>query len=74
MSYTYLDRNLARVKADLKAACEAGGYDPEGVLLTAAIKSAEVEEINYLHKTLGVHYVGENRVQQLLERYDSLER
>ena len=74
MSYTYLDRNLARVKADLKAACEAGGYDPEGVLLTAAIKSAEVEEINYLHKTLGVHYVGENRVQQLLERYDRLER
>ena len=74
MSYTYLDKNLARVKADLKAACEMGGYDPAGVLLTAAIKSAEVEEINYLHKTLGVHYVGENRVQQLLERYDRLER
>ena len=74
MDYTYLDKNLARVKADLLSACEAGGYDPEGVLLTAAIKSAEVEEINYLHKTLGVHYVGENRVQQLLERYDKLDR
>ena len=74
MSYTYLDNNLARVKADLKAACESGGYDPEGVLLTAAIKSAEVEEINYLHTVLGVHHVGENRVQQLLERYDKLER
>ena len=74
MDYTYLEHNLARVKADLKAACEAGGYDPEGVLLTAAIKSAEVEEINYLHRTLGVHCVGENRVQQLLERYDKLDR
>lgn len=74
MDYTYLDKNLARVKADLLSACEAGGYDPEGVLLTAAIKSAEVEEINYLHKTLGVHYVGENRVQQLLERYEKLDR
>ncbi|MBO5510553.1 MAG: YggS family pyridoxal phosphate-dependent enzyme [Clostridia bacterium] len=74
MDYTYIDKNLSRVKADLKAACEAGGYDPEGVILMAAIKSADVGEINYLHKTLGVRYVGENRVQQLLERYDQLER
>ncbi len=74
MEYTYLDRNLARVKADLAAACEAGGYNPEGVTLMAAIKSAEVEEINYLHKILGVTHVGENRVQQLLERYDRLDR
>lgn len=74
MDYTYIDKNLSRVKADLKAACEAGGYDPEGVILMAAIKSADVGEINYLHKTLGVRFVGENRVQQLLERYDLLER
>jgi pyridoxal phosphate enzyme (YggS family) len=74
MDYTYIDRNLARVKDDLARACEAGGYPPDGVLLTAAIKSAEVEEINYLHRTLGVHCVGENRVQQLLERYDKLDR
>ena len=74
MDYTYIDRNLSRVKADLKAACEAGGYDPEGVILMAAIKSAEVEEINYLHTVLGVTHVGENRVQQLLERYDRLEK
>ena len=31
MDYTYIDKNLARVKADLKKACEAGGFDPEGV-------------------------------------------
>ena len=74
MDYTYLNQNLARVRADLTAACRSGGYDPEGLLLTAAIKSAEVEEINYLHTVLGVHCVGENRVQQLLERYDKLER
>ena len=54
MDYTYIDKNLSRVKADLKAACEAGGYDPDGVILMAAIKSADVGEINYLHKTLGV--------------------
>ena len=74
MDYTYIDRNLARVRDDLKRACEDGGYPTDGVLLTAAIKSADVEEINYLHRTLGVHCVGENRVQQLLERYDKLDK
>ena len=74
MEYTYLDKNLSRVKGDIAAACEAGGFDPAGVTLMAAIKSADVEEINYLHTTMGVTHVGENRVQQLLERYDKLER
>ena len=40
MDYTYIDKNLARVREDLRAACEAGGYDPAGVTLMAAIKSA----------------------------------
>ena len=74
MDYTYIDKNLTCVKADLEKACEAGGYDPNGVTLMAAIKSADVGEINYLHTALGVTHVGENRVQQLLERYDKLER
>lgn len=74
MDYTYIDKNLTRVKADLEKACEAGGYDPNGVTLMAAIKSADVEEINYLHTALGVTHVGENRVQQLLERYEKLDR
>ena len=74
MQYTYLEQNLARVKAELTAASTGSGYDPAGVTLMAAIKSADVEEINYLHTVLGVTHVGENRVQQLLERYDKLER
>ena len=74
MEYTYLDKNLSRVREDLRTACEAGGYDPTRVTLMAAIKSADVEEINYLHTVLGVTHVGENRVQQLLERYDRLEK
>ena len=74
MEYTYLDKNLSRVREELTAACAEGGFDPAGVTLMAAIKSADVGEINYLHTALGVTHVGENRVQQLLERYDKLER
>ena len=74
MEYTYLDKNLSRVREDIRVACGTGGYDPARVTLMAAIKSADVEEINYLHTVLGVTHVGENRVQQLLERYDRLEK
>ena len=33
-----------------------------------------MNEVNYLHRNLGISNVGENRVQQLLERYDKLDR
>ncbi len=74
MDFSYIDCNLSRIRAELAAAAESGGRDPTDVGLMAAIKSADVEEINYLHRTLGVHAVGENRVQQLLERYDRIDR
>lgn len=74
MEYTYLDKNTAEVRQELTEAATAAGYDPAGITLMAAIKSADVEEINYLHRHLGIHEVGENRVQQLLERYDRLDR
>ena len=74
MDYTYLADNVNRVREDLKKACQTGGYDPESVTLMAAVKSGSVEEINALHRLCGINHIGENRVQQLLERYDLLDR
>ena len=74
MDFTYLQTNLNQTRAGLESAATEAGRDPAAITLMAAIKSADVEEINYLHRVLGVHYVGENRVQQLLERYDRLDR
>ncbi len=74
MAMTYLDHNVQAVREAIAAACAAHGRDPAAVTLVAAIKSGEVEEVNYLHRVLGVSCVGENRVQQLLARYDALDR
>lgn len=74
MAMTYLDNNLQAVRRAIATTCTACGRDPADVTLVAAIKSGEVEEINYLHRVLGVSCVGENRVQQLLARYDALDR
>ena len=74
MDYSYIDENVARVREQISVAAKKSGRGADEVLLLAAIKSAEWDEVNYLHRSLGVNDVGENRVQQLLERYDKLDK
>ena len=69
---SYMDRNVSEIRARIDAArARAGGQD---VTLVAAIKYTDAEHVNYLHRVLGVHDVGENRVQQLLARWEELDR
>ena len=72
MSYAYLDDNVARMNDTVEAACREAGRTADSVLTVAAIKSTTVEEIAYLCEHHGLRAVGENRVQQLLERYEAL--
>lgn len=73
MDFQYLDRNVSEIREKIESAKARVGRDDE-VLLVAAVKSADVDEINYIHDKLGVHDVAENRVQQLLARYDALHK
>ncbi len=72
MDYSYLNRNVAEVRKKIESAENAlvGG---ERVSMVAAVKYADIGEINYLCSELGVTDIGENRVQQLLEHYEGLE-
>ena len=54
---------LERIKKDI----------PEGVTLLAATKTVSAEKINYAH-SLGIGTIGENRVNELLEKYDQLDK
>ena len=72
--YEYLDRNVGEIKEKIRCAAKAAGRNDSDVILMSAVKSADVGEINYIHKSLGISDVGENRVQQLLERYELLDR
>ena len=74
MDYSYLDKNLDTIKSRLQSAAESCGRDPGEILLMPAVKYADAEQINYLHTKLGVNDIGENRVQQLLEHWEKLER
>ena len=74
MNGSYLDRNVGDIREKIAAAAKKAGRSPEEVTLMAAVKSADADEINYIHRELGIHDVGENRVQQLLERWDKQDR
>ena len=74
MDLSYIDENVARIREKMDAAARCSGRRAEDIILLAAIKSADEHEINYLHGKLGINDVGENRVQQLLSRYDLIDR
>jgi len=73
---SYMKKNLDGILSQIEAAkanrpAELADAD---VMLLAAVKYTDAEHVNYLHRELGICDVGENRVQQLLERWDALDR
>ena len=72
MSFEYIDKNVADVRARIEAAKALAGRENDSVMLLAAVKYAQPEEIEYLYKNAGVTHVGENRVQQLLAHREAI--
>lgn len=73
MEFEYLIKNTEAIRSRMAKAARAAGRDPDDVLLLAAVKYAEIDEINALHRLAGINDLGENRVQQLLAHYEGLE-
>ena len=69
MDHSYIDKNLADVRLKIENAARRSGRDASKITLMAAIKSADADEIKYLFEHCNVTAMGENRVQQLTERY-----
>ena len=65
----YLKLNLSEIRRKISSS------KPDGteVTLLAATKTIPAEVINYVTQSLGVSDIGENRVQELLSKYDMLD-
>ena len=68
-----LARNLEDVKKRIAAAAEKSGRSAEDVTLVAVTKTHPAELINEAIR-LGVTDIGENKVQEILEKYDKVEK
>lgn len=73
-SFEYISRNAEKIMQEVETTARKYGRDPNEITVLAAIKYADEDEIEYLISRAGVGTVGENRVQQLIERYDVLKK
>ncbi len=67
-----INENLNNVRSRIEAACKRSGRNPEDITLLAVTKTVPAERLKEL-SALGVKKFGENRVQELLEKYDELD-
>ncbi len=61
--------NYSQITENIARAAEKSGRKPEDISFLAATKTVEPEFINYAI-SLGLKQIGENRVQELLSKYD----
>ncbi len=68
-SVEIFDENFEDITERIAAAAKKSGRSPADITLLAATKTVDTELINYAISK-GVGYIGENRVQELLSKYD----
>jgi pyridoxal phosphate enzyme (YggS family) len=66
-----LEENLKEVRERIAQAAVKSGRRPEDITLLAATKTVSPQVINRAIE-LGIDHIGENRVQELMEKYDAL--
>jgi pyridoxal phosphate enzyme (YggS family) len=63
--------NLARIREEIRRACERSGRDPDEVLLVGASKTVDVERIRWA-RDAGVSAFGENYAKELRRKVPEL--
>lgn len=64
---------IQNIKANVKTAAEKSGRSENDIKIVLATKTQSAEKINYAARC-GITDIGENRVQELLEKYDELDK
>ncbi len=66
---TQIEQNVAQARARIAAAAKACGRDPSEIMLVAATKMNDTERVQAAIRA-GLDACGENRVQELLSKYE----
>jgi len=64
-----IKENLNEIKEKIRIACERSGRSPQDVNILAVTKTIDADRINEAI-SLGITDIGENRVQELLSKYE----
>jgi pyridoxal phosphate enzyme (YggS family) len=66
-----IKENIREIKLKMEEAAARGGVDPEDLTLVAVTKTRTPEEINAAIDC-GITDIGENKVQEIVSKYDSI--
>lgn len=72
-NHEIVEKNLIQIRKNIEEAANATGRTAEDVKLLCATKTVDADTINFAISK-GVKYIGENRVQELLEKYDLIDK
>ncbi len=67
-----LKQNVLMVRRNIEKACAGAGARPEDIVIVAATKTVDTSRMNML-KGLGINICGENRAQELKEKYGKVD-
>ncbi len=65
-----VEYNFNKIKENIAESAIKSGRNPEDITFLAATKTVDVDIINYAI-SLGLTHIGENKVQELLSKYDN---
>lgn len=68
-----IKENLPLIKKNIEEACVRCGRNPDDVKILAVTKTVDADTINEAI-SLGINNIGENRVQELLSKYDKVDK
>ncbi|MDP4179941.1 MAG: YggS family pyridoxal phosphate-dependent enzyme [Bacillota bacterium] len=69
----YIGANIANIRERVKSAALRSGRDPQDISIVAVTKTVGLEKINRAIDE-GLNVLGENRVQEICEKYDNINR
>ena len=69
LSIDIFDENYSCITQNIINAAKKSGRNPQDIILLAATKTVDVSVINHAIDS-GVSYIGENKVQEFLSKYD----
>lgn len=68
-----IKQNIMQIKQNIDAACKKSGRNSDDVMLLAVTKTRTADQINEVIQC-GVVNIGENRVQELVAKYDDVSK
>ena len=72
-SHETVAENIRQIRENIKKAALEAGRNPDDVLLLAATKTVDADTINFAVDN-GITCIGENRVQELCDKYDAINK